>query len=116
MKNSGVGIDVVDIERFKKMPYKTNKRFYKKIFSESEIKYCLDHKNSPQHFAGKFAIKEAAKKSLPIKIQMMDIVTWHKNSRPQIKLQKKIPYDFLVSVSHDAKVAVAVVISQKLSK
>lgn len=112
MKHSGVGIDVVNIERFKKIPYKSNKRFYKKIFSESEIEYCLKHKNSSQHFAGKFAIKEAAKKSLPIKIEMIDIVTSHKGSRPQIKLQKKTPYDFLVSVSHDSKVAIAIVISQ----
>lgn len=116
MKNLGMGIDIVDMKRFKKIPYKSNKSFYKKIFSKSEIKYCLNHKNASQHFAGKFAIKEAVKKSIPIKVQMIDILTSHKASKPHIKLQKKLPYDFLVSLSHDSNVAVAVVISQKLSK
>jgi holo-[acyl-carrier protein] synthase len=116
IKNLGVGIDVVDIERFRKLPYKTNKSFYHKIFSRSEIRYCLKQKNSSQHFAGKFAIKEAVKKSLPIKIQMIGIVTSHKKSKPQIELDKQLPYNFLISVSHDARVAVAVVISQQISK
>jgi len=116
MKNLGIGIDIVEIERFKKLPYKTNKSFYKKIFSELEIRYCLKHKNSAQHFAGKFAIKEATKKSLSTKIQMIGIVTSHKHSKPQIKLQKKLPYNFLVSVSHDSKVAIAVVISQNIPR
>jgi holo-[acyl-carrier protein] synthase len=116
MKKSGIGIDIADIERFKKLPYKTNKSFYNGIFSKSEIKYCLTHKNYSQHFAGKFAIKEAVKKSIPDKISMIDIVTLYKNSKPEIVLQKKLPYDFLVSVSHDSNVAVAVVIAQEISK
>lgn len=116
MKKSGIGVDVVDIERFKKLPYKTNKSFYSRIFSKSEIRYCLTHKNSSQHFAGKFAIKEAVKKAIPDKIRMTDIVTLYKNSKPQIMLQKKLSYDFLVSVSHDSNVAVAVVIAQEIPR
>ena len=32
--NIGVGIDLVDINRFKERPYSTNQSFYKKIFSD----------------------------------------------------------------------------------
>ena len=37
----GIGIDIVKVTRFKNKPYLSNKNFYKKIFMDSEIKYCL---------------------------------------------------------------------------
>lgn len=115
MKNMGIGIDVVNVDRFRKLPYTKNKSFYKKIFLQSEIDYCLLHKNSSQHFAGKFAIKEATKKSIHNKIRMLDIITSHKSSRPRITLRNNTGYDFLVSVSHDSSVAIAVVVSERKS-
>lgn len=112
MKNLGIGVDIVGIERFRKLPYKYNESFYKKIFSHSEIKYCLSHKNSSQHFAGKFALKEAVIKSIREKIEMRDIVTTHiSKNKPDIVLTKKLPYRFLVSISHEKDYAIAAVIS-----
>ena len=35
----------------KKKPYEKNKSFYKKIFSNKEIKYCIKFKNSYEKFA-----------------------------------------------------------------
>ena len=35
----GIGVDIVKISRFKDKPFLSNKNFYKKIFSDSEIKY-----------------------------------------------------------------------------
>jgi len=107
----GIGIDIVDIDRFKKIPYKSNKNFYKKIFTTSEIKYCLKFKEPYKHFAGKFAIKEAVKKSISKNPSFLDIVTNHIKEKPAAKLENHDGYSFLVSVSHDAGVAVAVVIS-----
>lgn len=112
MENLGIGIDIVETNRFKKLPYSSHKAFYKKIFVESEIKYCLKHKNASQHFAGKFALKEAVKKSISRDIRMIDILTSHDASKPQVKLRKNLPYGFIASVSHDSNVAVAVVISE----
>ena len=66
MEISNIGIDVINIERFRKKEYTKNKKFYQKIFTNSEIKYCLGFKNSSKHFAGKFAIKEAVKKSIKL--------------------------------------------------
>lgn len=112
MKNLGLGIDIASIERFRKLPYKSNESFYKKIFSHSEIKYCLAHKNSSQHFASKFALKEAVIKSIQKKLEMKDIVTTHiSKNKPHVTLTKKLPYKFLVSVSHEKDYAIAVVIS-----
>ena len=111
----GIGIDIVNVNRFKKIPYDSHLGFYKKIFSESEIKYCLKYRNSFRHFAGKFAAKEAVIKSIPNRIRMLDIIITHKSSKPKIVLRKNLPYDFLVSISHEGDTAVAVVISQKTS-
>ena len=41
----GIGIDITDVNRFEEKEYKTNTEFYKKIFTESEIDYCLKYKN-----------------------------------------------------------------------
>jgi len=113
MEIFNIGIDIINIERFKKKEYAKNKKFYQKIFTNSEIKYCLEFKNSPEHFAGKFAIKEAVKKSIKEKIPFNKILTIHKNSKPRIVLKMKLNYEFLVSVSHESNMAVAIVIALK---
>ena len=113
MEIFNIGIDIVNIERFKKKEYAKNKKFYQKIFTNSEIRYCLEFKNSSEHFAGKFAIKEAVRKSIKEKIPFNKILTMHKNSKPMIVLKMKLNYEFLVSVSHEANMAVAIVIALK---
>ena len=113
MEIFNIGIDIVNIERFKKKEYAKNKKFYQKVFTNSEIKYCLKFKNSSEHFAGKFAIKEAVRKSVKEKIPFNKILTMHKNSKPRIVLKMKLNYEFLVSVSHESNMAVAIVIALK---
>lgn len=112
----GIGIDITEIEQFRKIPYKSKPNFYKKLFHESEIKYCLRYKNSSEHFAGKFSIKEAVMKSLGKQIPMLNIETSHSGLRPAVKLRGKLAgqYRFLVSLSHEKNTAVAVVISEKI--
>ena len=113
MEIFNIGIDIVNIERFKKKEYAKNKKFYQKIFTNSEIKYCLEFKNSSEHFAGKFAIKEAVRKSVKEKVPFNKILTIHKDSKPKIVLKMKLNYEFLVSVSHEANIALAIVIALK---
>ena len=116
IESSGVGIDIVEVDRFKKKKYEKNKIFYKKIFGYSEINYCLKFKNPAERFAGKFAIKEAVIKSIHEKISFLDIETSHSNAKPIVKLKNSLQkkYQFLVSVSHEKKFAVGVVISKKI--
>ena len=112
----GIGIDVTDVNQFKKIPYLKKPNFYKKIFIPSEIKYCLKYKNPYEHFAGKFALKEAVKKAINEPILMLDIETSHSNSKPVVKLRGKWKkkYKFLASISHEKKFAVGIVVSEKL--
>tara|TARA_Y100001936_G_scaffold123490_1_gene120728 strand:+ start:730 stop:1086 length:357 start_codon:yes stop_codon:yes gene_type:complete len=113
----GIGIDVVQINRFQKIPYDSKSSFYHKLFRKNEIKYCLKFKNSSEHFAGKFALKESVKKSINVNISFLDIEISYKNLKPQITIfgKEKNQYKFLASVSHDAGIATAIVLSEKLS-
>lgn len=113
LEKIGVGIDIVEIARFRKKPFNANKIFYKKIFHDSEIKYCLKHKEPYQFFAAKFAIKESVIKSLNKQVSFLDIITDHIGSKPTVNLLNDRSYDFLVSVSHEKSNAIAVVISEK---
>ncbi|EGG41220.1 4'-phosphopantetheinyl transferase [Candidatus Nitrosarchaeum limnium SFB1] len=115
LEKIGIGIDIIDITRFKEKPFETNRDFYKKIFHDSEIKYCLKHANSSQSFAAKFAIKESVIKSINNQINFLDILTGHLDSKPTVTLLNDNSYNFLVSVSHEKLHAIAVVISEKLS-
>ena len=115
MKIMGIGIDIVDVEQFEKIPFYSKPGFYKKLFTKSEIEYCLRYKNSSEHFAAKFAIKEAVKKSINDKISMIGIETYHLKSKPQVRLKKlETKYTFYVSVSHEKKLAVAVIIAERI--
>ena len=111
----GIGIDIIDILKFENMPFTEKSEFYKKIFFKSEIDYCLKFKDSYRHFAGKFAIKEATKKSFSKKIGFLQIVTSHIQSKPIVKVKNNPDYVFLVSLSHEKTMAVAVVLSERIT-
>ena len=106
-----VGIDLVKIDRFKKIPFDKNKSFYKKNFSEEEIEYCLKFEEPYKHFAGKFAIKEATIKAINKKIELLEIKTYHDKSKPKVSIINE-EIDFKVSVSHDGDYAIAIVFSK----
>ncbi len=59
----GLGTDIVDISRIKKLLNK-NKKFINRIFSVNEIKYCESRSNKIASYAKRFAAKEAFTKAL----------------------------------------------------
>ena len=62
MKILGIGVDIVENNRFKRNIY--NKKFINKIYSETEIKLSKKIQNKTNFFAKRFAAKEALLKSL----------------------------------------------------
>ena len=118
IEKDGIGIDIIDIERFRKKIFKQNIKFYQRIFLESEIKYCLRFKSPYEHFAGKFALKESVIKSIHDEISFLDIQTSNSKHGPIVGLvgKKSKEYSFLCSISHEKKFAVAVVISSRIAK
>ena len=61
----GIGIDALEIERFRKAVEERGEKFLSKIFTQKEIDYAGTKKARYMHMAGKFAAKEAVKKALP---------------------------------------------------
>jgi len=59
----GIGIDIIEIERVEKQVLKDN-GFKEKIFSPREIEYCKSKKFFGQHYAARFAGKEAFLKAI----------------------------------------------------
>lgn len=60
----GIGIDIIEIERIKQSIDRFGDHFLNKIFTDKEIKYCQSKFNKYQHFAARFAAKEAVYKAL----------------------------------------------------
>ena len=111
-----IGIDIVNVSRFKKKPLRNNLNFYKKIFSDSEINYCKKFSSPYEHFAGKFAVKEALIKSINEKLSLHEIKTSYKNAKPIVKVKSSLDkkYNFIISISHENDFAIAVVVSEKI--
>ena len=108
-----MGIDIVNVSRFKKKPLNNNLDFYKKIFSDSEINYCKKFSSPYEHFAGKFAIKESVIKAVLDKIPLKNICVSNSKNKPRIKIDGRLnkKYDFIVSISHEKEFAVGIVIA-----
>ena len=60
----GIGVDIIEIARIRKTVEESGSRFLDRIFTAHEIAYCTSRKNSHQHFAARFAAKEAVSKAL----------------------------------------------------
>ncbi len=59
----GIGIDLVKIDRIDKA-VKNHPGFLERVFTEREREYCVRQKFAAQHFAGRFAAKEAVLKAI----------------------------------------------------
>lgn len=60
----GHGIDLVRIDRIADMLSRHGEHFLNRCFTPDEQTYCHDHAEPAQHFAGRFAAKEAVLKAL----------------------------------------------------
>src|SRR4051794_11831034 len=65
-----VGIDLIEIERVRRALEK-RPRFAERVFTEAERAYCLSRRNPAQHFAARFAGKEAVGKALGCGVEFM---------------------------------------------
>ena len=59
-----VGVDLIEIERIRKALARHGDSFKQRCFTEAEIAYCDSKPNPPQHYAGRFAAKEAVGKAI----------------------------------------------------
>ena len=60
----GIGVDVVDVQRMKELLVDQGETFIHKVFTESERDYCERKPRPYEHFAARFAAKEAVSKAI----------------------------------------------------
>ena len=60
----GIGTDLVEVERIRRIIGKWGERFLKRVFTAGEIAYCERRRIPSVHYAARFAAKESCLKSL----------------------------------------------------
>lgn len=119
----GIGIDILEIHRIQRSVDAFGNDFLEKIFTPEEIRYCTAKHNAAQHFAARFAAKEAVSKALATgwrgNFSWKDIeVTNDALGKPQITLSGKLKEalaraSIFVSLSHSESHVVAMVILEE---
>ena len=114
MQNTIIGIDLVDVKRFNNFDFKS--KLAKNIFSENELKAINKKSKSSETLAGKFAAKEAVKKTLEenVKLNIIEVLS-EKNGRPYINFQDKNlkrKYSPKISITHSNMQAIAVCLTE----
>ena len=112
------GTDIIEINRIKDSIEGLGERFLERVYTEKEIEYCESKKNQKyQHYAARFAAKEAAFKAISDELNDKYEVCWKdfevindKNGKPilniiGVNLKEIVSVD--LSLSHCKEYAVA---------
>ena len=116
------GTDIIEIERVKQSIEELGERFINRIYTEKEIEYCESKKiQKYQHYAARFAAKEAIFKAISEHIEEeVDSVNWkdfevenNESGKPRVNLIGN-KYENInnidISLSHCKEYAVASVV------
>ena len=119
----GVGTDIVEIVRIGQMIERHGEHFLQRVYTEDEIRYCQRRKESYQHFAGRWAAKEAVMKTLGTgwtrRVGWLDIevatqlrAARHRHPRDRAQHGGRMWIDeVLISISHCSSYATATAIA-----
>jgi holo-[acyl-carrier protein] synthase len=120
MEIVGIGTDIVECLRIGRMIEQHGELFLLRIFTEREIRYCQSRKRATEHFAGRWAAKEAILKALGVGfhrgLSWTDVeVRNDPAGRPQVLLcgaakdaaQTRRVHDVQLSIAHCRAYAVA---------
>jgi len=116
----GIGIDIIEVSRIKRMMERYGDKFFQRILTEKEIAYCKGFVNSELHFAGRFASKEAYSKAIGTGIskdfRWKDIeILNDERGKPHIHHTVENEYSklgFEISISHTKDYGCAVVVCE----
>ena len=64
MSIAGIGTDIVECLRIANMIERHGELFLHRVYTDHEIQYCSSRKAATQHYAGRWAAKEAVLKAL----------------------------------------------------
>ncbi len=113
----GIGIDIENISRFKKIKLSRENNFLTRIFTTSELDYCFSKKNIASSLATKYAGKEAVIKAFSLTDNVspgykeIEIIN-NSMGVPIVSLvwDKSKKYQILISLSNETDKTVGVAI------
>ena len=112
------GTDIIEVARIQESVENLGEKFLNRVFTNNEIKYCISKKNMQyQHFAARFAAKEAIFKAISDCLTSKYDITWKnieivndKKGRPYVHfigLTFHEIQDIDISLSHLKEYAIA---------
>ena len=115
------GTDIIEIKRIKESIDELKDKFVERVYTDKEIIYCESKKNQKyQHYAARFAAKEAVFKAISSKLNNKYDIGWRhievindENGRPHVNLLNiNIPEieEMDISISHCKEYATANVV------
>jgi holo-[acyl-carrier protein] synthase len=115
----GLGIDVQDVAAFEDHAQAGQQGFLARVFTERERTYCLGMPAPAQHFAVRFAAKEAVIKALApfVRASFEEIeIERGEDGQPRARLALAAPGRYVVrlSLSHSESQAVAVALLERI--
>jgi len=110
-----IGIDIIENERFARA-LDRRPRLAERIFTKTEQAYCLSRPNPAQHFAARFAAKEAVGKALGTGVRAWREIEITSGGKPRVimtgdtglKAEELGAGELAISISHCGQVSVAV--------
>ncbi|NQU18891.1 holo-ACP synthase [bacterium] len=104
----GIGIDIVEISRLKRVIDKWGDGFLNRVFNKKEIEYSMQKRFPYQHLAARFAAKEAVIKAFGdnvVTFKNIEIIN-DKFGKPSCRIHNKKNHIHL-SIAHTDKYAIA---------
>ena len=112
------GVDIIEVDRIKEAIESQGEIFLNKVYTQNEINYCKDtNKMKYQHYAARFAAKEAVFKAISSKIENNKQDIWKsieilndENGKPIVNISKlnlKNITSMDLSITHIKEYAIA---------
>lgn len=119
----GIGVDIVDVGRIRTTIEAQGEAFLDKVFTERERQYCQSKTYPHQHYAARFAAKEAVSKAMQTgwsgKFRWKDVeVVNEESGAPKIAVSNEVAKTLAtsrihLSLSHAENTVVAFAIIEK---
>jgi len=116
----GIGVDIENIDRFKKHSIQKDSKLLKKIFTENELNYCFLKKDPAPYLAARFSGKEAVVKAFgnfgisEIHYHEIEIIK-NEIGAPEVKINnsKFSNFELRISLAHSKDKSIAFAVAFK---
>ncbi|GMR04535.1 MAG: holo-ACP synthase [Thermodesulfobacteriota bacterium] len=113
----GIGIDIVDVHRFRAASERFGEGFLRRLFTDKELGYCMTKRFPERHLAARFAAKVSLFKAMGRSVRFTDVeVMRDEKGRPFFSVfpGEEGAFKFTLSLSHGKAFGIAETIVEKV--